>query len=78
MNKKKKIVILGGGISKEREISIETARSVYKELRNNKYKNTQILEPDKNLIKNLKKLNQMRFLMLCMALLEKMGLYNQF
>ena len=56
MNKKKKILILGGGISKEREISIETARSVYKELRNNKYKNTQILEPDKNFIKNLKKI----------------------
>ncbi len=56
MNKKKKIIILGGGISNEREISIKSAKSVYKELKNNKYKNIQILEPDKNLIKNLKKI----------------------
>ncbi len=56
MNKKKKIIILGGGISNEREISIKSAKSVYKELKNNKYTNIQILEPDKNLIKNLKKI----------------------
>ena len=33
---KKKVIILGGGISKERLISLETARSVYKELKKNK------------------------------------------
>ena len=32
---KKKVIILGGGISKERLISLETARSVYKELKKN-------------------------------------------
>ena len=30
---KKKILILGGGISKERLISLETAKSVFKELK---------------------------------------------
>ena len=30
---KKKILILGGGISRERLISLETAKSVYKELK---------------------------------------------
>ena len=33
---KKKIIILAGGISKERLISLETAKSVYKELKKNK------------------------------------------
>ena len=36
---KKKILILGGGISKERLISLETAKSVFKEL---KKKNIQL------------------------------------
>ena len=31
---KKRILILGGGISKEREISLVTAKEVYKELKN--------------------------------------------
>ena len=34
----KKVIILGGGISKERPISLETARSVFKSLK--KIKNT--------------------------------------
>ena len=51
---KKKILILGGGISKERQISLQTAKSVYKELKRNKY-NTIICEPDKNLEKKIKK-----------------------
>ena len=50
---KKKILILGGGISKEREISLKTANSVFKILKNNKYKKI-ICEPDENLINNLK------------------------
>ena len=50
---KKKILILGGGISKERLISLETAKSVFKELKKKKYK-TKICEPDGNLIKNIK------------------------
>jgi len=50
---KKKILILGGGISKERLISLETAKSVYKELKKKNYK-VLICEPDGNLIKNIK------------------------
>ena len=50
---KKKILILCGGISKERLISLETGREVTKELKKNKYK-VKICEPDINLIKNIK------------------------
>tara|TARA_B100001057_G_scaffold457375_1_gene505604 strand:- start:185 stop:1102 length:918 start_codon:yes stop_codon:yes gene_type:complete len=49
----KKILILGGGISKEREISLETSKQVNKTLKK-KFK-TKICEPDNNLIKNIKK-----------------------
>ena len=56
MKKKQKIIILAGGISKEREISINSGKSVHKELLKNGYKNSQILEPDGDLIKNLKKI----------------------
>ena len=51
---KKKILILAGGFSKEREISIVTAKAVNKELIKKKYI-TKIFEPDGNLIKNIKK-----------------------
>ena len=50
---KKKVLILCGGISKERLISLETGREVTKELKKNKYK-VKICEPDINLIKNIK------------------------
>ncbi len=50
---KKKILILGGGISKERLISLETAKSVFKELKKKNYK-VLICEPDGNLIKKIK------------------------
>ncbi len=50
---KKRILILGGGISKERLISLETAKSVFKELKKKKYV-VKICEPDGNLIKNIK------------------------
>ena len=46
-------MILGGGISKERLISLETAAGVYKELKKKKYK-VIICEPDKNLSKKIK------------------------
>jgi len=49
---KEKILILGGGISKERLISLETAKSVNRELKKNKYKSL-ICEP-KELIKKIK------------------------
>ena len=50
---KKKILILSGGISKERLISLDTGSQVAKELKKNGYK-VKITEPDKNLEKNIK------------------------
>ena len=46
---KKKILIISGGISKEREISLETGEQVANELKKNGYK-VKISEPDNNLI----------------------------
>ena len=48
----KKILILSGGISKERLISLDTGKQVAKELIKNGYK-VLISEPDKNLSKNI-------------------------
>ncbi len=50
---KKKVLILSGGISKERLISLDTGLQVAKELKKNGYR-TKISEPDKNLKKNIK------------------------
>ena len=50
---KKKILILGGGISRERLISLETAKSVFKELKKKNY-TVLICEPDGNLLKKIK------------------------
>ena len=49
---KKKILILSGGISKERLISLDTGFQVAKELKKNSYK-VKISEPDNNLSKNI-------------------------
>ncbi len=49
---KKKILILAGGISKERLISLDTGLQVAKELKKNDYK-VKISEPDGNLKKNI-------------------------
>ena len=49
----KKILILGGGFSKERAISLDTANSVLKALRKKNYKAT-ICEPNGKLIKKIK------------------------
>ena len=51
---KKKILILSGGISKERLISLDTGLQVAKELKRNGYK-VKISEPDNNLEKNIRK-----------------------
>ncbi|MDC0875809.1 D-alanine--D-alanine ligase [Candidatus Pelagibacter sp.] len=51
---KKRILILSGGISKERLISLDTGMQVAKELKKNGYE-TKIFEPDKNLEKNINK-----------------------
>ena len=53
---KNKILILSGGISKERLISLDTGLQVAKELKKNKYK-VRISEPDSNLLKIVKKFN---------------------
>ena len=50
---KKKVLILGGGISKERLISLETASAVYKALIKKNYK-VIICEPDGNLTNKIK------------------------
>ncbi len=49
----KKVLILSGGISKERLISLDTGLQVSKELKKNGYK-VKISEPDNNLEKNIK------------------------
>ena len=50
---KNKVLILSGGISKERLISLDTGQQVAKELKKNGYK-IKISEPDKNLEKTIK------------------------
>ena len=50
---KKKILIISGGISKERLISLDTGQQVAKELKKNAYR-VKITEPDNNLEKNIK------------------------
>ena len=53
---KKKILILSGGVSKERSISLDTGIQVAKELRINKYK-VKITEPGETLEKNIRNFN---------------------
>ena len=48
---KKKILVLCGGISNERLISLETAKQVANELKKNKYK-VLTCEPNNMLLKN--------------------------
>ncbi len=50
---KKKILIISGGISKERLISLDTGQQVANELKKNGY-SIKITEPDNNLEKNIK------------------------
>ena len=50
---KKKVLILSGGISKERLISLDTGNQVFKELKKNGYR-VKISEPDNYLEKNIK------------------------
>ena len=50
---KKKVLIICGGISKERLISLETGKEVAKELKKNKYKVVNC-EPNNDLLKNIK------------------------
>ncbi len=50
-----KIFILAGGYSAEREISLKTAKSVFKELIKDKKYKIKIFEPDGKFVKNLRK-----------------------
>lgn len=50
---KKKILVLCGGISKERIISLQTGKEVAKELKKNKYKVVSC-EPNNDLLKNIR------------------------
>ena len=55
---KKKILVLCGGTSKERLISLETGKQVAKELKKNKYR-IEMCEPDNSLFKKINFFNQM-------------------
>jgi len=50
----KKIFIVAGGYSKEREISLNTAKSVYSELIKDKNYKVKIFEPNGDFVKNLR------------------------
>ncbi len=50
---KKKVLILAGGYSKERDISLKTARAVYKQIKNKYF--CKILDPKNGFIKQIKK-----------------------
>ena len=50
-----KILILAGGYSNERPISLKTAKSVYSELIKDKKFKIKIIEPDGDLIRNIRK-----------------------
>ena len=49
----KKILVISGGISKERAVSLDTGKQVAKELIKNNYK-VKITEPNYNLLKIIK------------------------
>jgi D-alanine-D-alanine ligase len=66
---KKKILILAGGISKERLISLDTGLQVAKELKKNGYE-VKISEPNSNLLKNI---NQFNPNIICNALHGQFG-----
>ena len=51
---KQKILIVAGGYSNEREISLKTAKSVYKELKKNKNYLVDFAEPDGKFVRRIK------------------------
>ena len=51
----KKILILAGGYSKEKEISVKTAKSVFSELSKDKNYNIKVVNPDGNFVRVLRK-----------------------
>ena len=51
---REKILLIAGGYSNERDISLQTAKSVYLELKKNKKYNLKIIEPDGKFVKKLR------------------------
>ena len=53
----KKILILAGGYSKEKEVSIQTAKSVYSELNKDKKYKIKVVNPDGKFVQVLRNFN---------------------
>ena len=53
----KKILILAGGYSKEKEVSIQTAKSVYSELKKDKKYKIKVVNPDGKFVQELRNFN---------------------
>ena len=53
----KKILILAGGYSKEKEVSIQTAKSVYSELNKDKKYKIKVVNPDGKFVQELRNFN---------------------
>ncbi len=51
--KDKKIAVLYGGLSKEREVSLKTGKAVYDALKKSKYRNVDLIDVDKNIATKL-------------------------
>ena len=74
---KKRILVISGGICKERIISLDTGKQVAKELTKNGYK-VKISEPDNNLSQNINQFKPSVILMPYMDNLVRMDTYNLF
>ena len=73
----KKILILSGGYSKEREISIKTGNEVAKALKKKNIKLKYSIQKENLLIK-LENINQMLYLMLYMVDTVKMDIFKPY
>ena len=74
---KKKILIISGGISKERDISLDTGQQVAKELKKNKYI-VKITEPNFDLTKIIQSFKPNIIFNAYMVSLERMDIFKQF
>ena len=74
---KKKILIISGGISKERVISIDTGKQVAKELKKNNYK-VKISEPNFELLRVIKTFKPNIIFNALHGQFGRMDIYKQF
>ena len=51
---KKKVLLIAGGYSKERDISLKTSKSVFLELQKSQKYNLKVTEPDGDFVKKLR------------------------